>query len=245
MKKGVIDVRRLGAAAAWAATIAVVAGLALPAARGETDAEATAEQLMARAHDTRATWDGFPGFTAELAVSANEQQASGIVEFSADGAVKVSLPEGFEWVETKLQSLADHRRGGGDRKYDVSFADDHTQHPLGRLIKINDDALMGSHYRIGGDVITEVHRTMGDTRFTITVIDVARNREGKYLPKMYTVSFWDVKTGNLKSTSVIRDQWLEVDRWELPSDLLTIETADDGQRVVKEIKFQGHKLLDN
>ncbi len=64
---------------------------------------------------------------------------------------------------------------------------------------------------------------MRDMRFTISVIEVYRNLEGKYLPRTYTVSFWDAKTGNLKSTSTVLDEWKRVSKWGLPSRLLSIE----------------------
>jgi hypothetical protein len=130
-----------------------------------------------------------------------------------------------------------------ERKYDVSFADDEAHHPLGRLIRINDDALMGSHYRIRDDVITEVHRKLENLRFTITVTEVHRTAEGKTLPKAYTVSYWDAKTGGLTRTNAAVDEWTRVGRWDLPTRLLSFESTDDNRRNVREIRFSKLKLL--
>jgi hypothetical protein len=86
--------------------------------------------------------------------------------------------------------------------------------------------------------------TMEDSRFTITVTEVSRNSAGKYLPKTYSVSFWDAKTGNLKSTNTVLDEWTRVGRWDLPKRLLSIDTRDEGRRNVRQIHFSNLKLLD-
>ncbi len=203
----------------------------------------TAEEMMRRAHEARATWEGLPGFAADILVSADGRTASGTVEVGPDGNVSLKLDGDFPWVERTLRSLAAHRRADARDTYDVSFADEDVCHPLGRLIKINDDALMGSQYRIREDVITEVHRKLDDVRFTITVLDVVRNVEDKYLPAVYAVSFWEAESGKLKSTSVVRDEWTRLGRWDVPARVINIETSD-GARHVREIRFSGHRLLE-
>ncbi len=208
----------------------------------EEELDATA--LMVRSHDARADWKGFPGFTAEVVATQDGESATGTIAVSASGDMTLELPSSMAWAERKLDSLVSHRFGDTSREYDVSFADAVKNHPLGRLIKINDDALMGSQYRVQDDVIREVHRNMGDTRFTITVIDVARNKDGQYLPTMYTVSYWDSKTGDLKSTSVVRDDWKRVGKWDLPAKLLSVDSSDEGQRHVREIRLTNLQLLE-
>lgn len=203
----------------------------------------TAAEMMRRAHEARATWDGMPGFAADILVAADGRMASGTVEVGPDGNVSLQLEGEFPWVERTLRSLAAHRRADAQDTYNVSFADNDVQHPLGRLIKINDDTLMGSQYRIREDVITEVHRKLDDVRFTITVLDVVRNAEDKYLPSVYTVSFWEAESGKLKSTSVVRDEWTRLGRWDVPVRVINIETSD-GARHVRELRFSRHRLLD-
>ncbi len=236
-----------GACVALATALAVDSNRALAEKAKQGESNASAEQLMSRSHLARATWDNMPGFQADIVVSDDGRRIKGRATVDAAGDVQIDLPENakIDWVDRKLKSLVAHRQGSGDQSYDVSFADQETTQPLGRLIRINDDKLMGSQYRIRDDVITEVHRKMGDMRFTISVIEVYRNPEGKYLPRTYTVSFWDAKTGNLKSTSTVLDEWKRVSKWDLPSRLLSIETADDGQRHVRQIEFRHLKLLAN
>lgn len=203
----------------------------------------TAEEMMRRAHEARATWEGLPGFAAEMLVYSDGRTASGTVEVRPDGNVSLQLEGEFPWVERTLRSLVAHRRADARDTYNVSFADDDGCHPLGRLIKINDDTLMRSQYRIREDVITEVHRKLDDVRFTITVLDVVRNAEEKYLPAVYTVSFWEAESGKLKSTLVVRDEWTRLGRWDVPVRMIQIETSD-GARHVREIRLSGHRLLD-
>lgn len=222
---------------AIAVRMALAAGAEQP-----PDDTAPAQRLMAAAHRARATWEGLAGFTAELVVSAGSHRAEGTLRVTG-GEVEVALPSGFEWVERRIASLVEHRQPSSG-SYDVSLISEPGPHPLGHAIRIHDDSLMGSQYRIQDDVIREVHRQIGPTRFTITVLEVVRNPAGQYLPQCYSVSYWDVDTGNLERTSVVRNEWVRVGSWDLPQRLLAVETADDGTRDVFEIRFQNHRILD-
>lgn len=205
----------------------------------------TAEQMMIRAHKARAEWKNIPGFTADVIATRGNKRVKGKLTVTADLDVKLSLPDKEEakWAQRSLESVVAHRRSSEGRKYNVEFANKNKHHPLGRLIKLNED-LMGSVYRIKGDVITEVHRKMGkSSRFTITVTDVQRNKEGKYLPRSYSFSTWDTKTGNLKSNTTVHDTWKRVGKFDLPKRMLWVTTADDGKREVRQIELKNHKLL--
>ena len=48
---------------------------------------------------------------------------------------------------------------------------------------------------------------MGTQRFTISVLGVHRNDERKYLPEAFTMSFWDVKSGELKQSLAYWNSW--------------------------------------
>lgn len=221
--------------------ILLLHGLPLRADAGEPDAE----RLMVRAHQARAVWEDFPGFSADVMVCTNGTVIDGEMTVTEDGDMKLKLPDSprTEWAKRRLQSLVDHRLPReGERRFDVSFADEVTTHPLGRLIQFHDDDLH-SVYRIRDDVITEVHRTMGPTRFTITVFDVFRNADGKHLPKSYSVNWWDVETGNLKACDMVRNEWVRIGRWDLPARLLSARNEDDGRRHVGEVVFRNHRLL--
>lgn len=206
----------------------------------------TAEGMTVRAHEARAVWRDLPGFVADIVVSTNGDVIEGRMIVVADGNLELELPDSAhaQWAERRLQSLVNHRLPREDeRKFNVAFADEITAHPLGRLIRFRDDP-MDSVYRISDDVITEVHRTMGPTRFAISVLDVSRNAEGKHLPKSYSVSWWDAGTGNLTACDMVRNEWVRVGRWDLPAKLLSVRTEDDGTREVGQIVFRNHRILE-
>jgi hypothetical protein len=204
----------------------------------------TAAQMLRVAREGRAVWKDFPGFAADMTLYEAGKTQKGRFVVSAEGDVKL---EGFELakdsrVERTLRSLVAHRMPGGESSDDVSFADQKTEHPLGRLIKLDYDSQMASAYRIKGGVIHEVNRQMDDGgRFTISVFEVYRNAEGKYLPQTYTVSFWN-KDGSLRSTSVTQERWVRVGSFDLPKSHDSVTTGKDLHANVR-MEFSGHKLL--
>ena len=205
--------------------------------------KASAAELMRRAHQRRAQWDGFPGFTANLVARSNEQRIAGQVVVSAEGAVELQLTAAreFEWVAEDLQSLVDHRLPSDEEDYNVSFAADDSGTALGRLIRFNEDR-MHSVYRIRGDVITEVHRMMGPRQLLISVFDVKRTRGKKYLPRSYSVAWTDVKSGQLLSSTVVNNQWTRVGDFDLPARILKVIHRGDGSREVRDLRFSKLKL---
>lgn len=204
----------------------------------------TAEQMMVRAHKARAEWNNLPGFEADIITTRDGKRVKGTLTVTDKFKVILSLPDKEEakWAERSLRSIVGHRKPSPGRKYNVQFADKVKHHPLGRLIKLNED-LMGSEYRIKNDVITEVHRKMGASRFTISVTEVYRNKDGKRLPRSYSFSTWDVKTGALKSNTTVHDTWKRVGKFDLPKRMLWVTTSSDGKREVRQIELRKHKLL--
>ncbi len=225
--------------------LAVLAGLfwGVPCLAGEKAGQPTAEQVMIRAHQARAVWKDFPGFTAKVTLRDNGKTFKGKVTVDSDAEVVISPKptEEFAWAIGKLHSTASHRMPSYRTEYDVSFADEETTHPLGRLIKFNGDSLH-SLYRIRDDVITEVHRQMGESRFTISVMDVARNKQGKYLPRTYSVAYWNTKSGAMIGNHTSYGRWKRIGDFDLPTRLLTVKTSSD-KREVQQIDLSEHKLL--
>ena len=209
-----------------------------------TSKQLTAAELLKDAREGRAIWDNFPGFEADMTLFAEGREQTGKIAVTADGNVTLS---GFELKEEKvilgtLRSLVAHRMPGGETDDNVSFADEQTDHPLGRLIKLDYDSAMASAYRIKDGVIREVNRQMDSGRFTISVFEVQRNPEGKYLPGYYTVSFWN-KDGSLRSSSATHETWVRVGKFDLPATHASVTTGKDDHRNVS-MRFSNHKLLE-
>lgn len=200
--------------------------------------------MMIRAHQSRAEWHRFPGFSADINLATDGKTLEGRMHVASDGTLKLTLDssDGFAWVEPRLNSLVSHRLPPTrERKFDVAFADDVQTHPLGRLIRFNGDRLH-SVYRIQDDMITEVHRTMGASRFTISVVEMSRNTDGRLLPACYSLSWWDVESGDLTASEIVRNEWVRIGDWDLPARLLSVRTEDSTHREVRQIRFTNHRI---
>lgn len=203
-----------------------------------------APEVMRRAREARAAWQKFPGFAADLKLFTDGHEQTGKINVTAGGEVELS---GFQLKDEKpvltvLRSLVGHRMGSGSEDFDVSFAEEPTGHPFGRLFKFNSDTAMGSHYRIKDDVVREVNRKSENGRFTISVLEIRRNEESKYLPGVYTVSFWN-KDGSLKSTTTTNETWKRVGAFDLPLTHDSVATSANELRNLR-MEFSGHKLLE-
>lgn len=214
--------------------------MALPPSAAES---LTANELLERARDARATWDDFPGFTARMKLENGDQAASGEIAVSADGGVKLQGFEGADLksVQARLDSLIQHRFAGGAPGEDVEYVDEPVEHPLGRLLRFKGDEKLHSAYRVKDDVITEVNREAGPMRFSISVLEIHRNPEGKYLPQAFNVSFWDASSGELKSTETHLNLWKRVGRFDLPARVLIVSGDKNGKRALQCV-LSDHRL---
>jgi hypothetical protein len=197
--------------------------------------------LLSSARDARAVWSDFPGFSADLSVRYNEETVQGKVTITSEGDVVLKMPKfsGADWLKTYLESVVQHRIPGDPESEIVRYVDDGGESALGKKIALSDGEL-DSVYRIGDNAVREVNRKAGPARFTISVLDVERNAEGKYLPRFYTMTFWNGQ-GKVTSTSVTHDSWVRVGRFDLPLRTLQVTTADD-RRDVKLLEFSNHEL---
>ena len=203
---------------------------------------ASAPERLAAARKARAVWRGFPGFAAQIIVHDDGQKSTGKISVDAEGKVSiVGLPdETLAWVKQRLESLVQHRMpGGSDDSADAVYADKRFAHPLGRLIRVGDGS---STFRVRGDTITQVNRSAGPMKFTISVIGVSRNAEKKYLPGVYSVTFWDAKSGEVRTTSVVRNRWKRVGAFDLPLDVLIVTTSAGGKQRARRIHFEQIEL---
>ncbi len=77
---------------------------------------------------------------------------------------------------------------------------------------------------------------------TITVLDNEQNAEGRFLPRSYTVQYWDAKTGQLDRTESVQDRWRRVGDFDLPQSH-TVSTATSAGLSVRTFSLTGHALL--
>ncbi|MGL4555757.1 MAG: DUF3386 family protein [Gemmataceae bacterium] len=212
------------------------------AAESPPKEDPAATTLLADARAARASWSDLPGFTADVAVNAEGAVTRGTLSVDAKGKVALKL-DGDEaaWARATLSSLVGHRMDdAATLTTPCAFADGVAGHPLGRSIKVLNDEWHSS-YRVRDRQVIVVNRAMGDSRFTITVLENRLNAEKKYLPGSYVVNSWDKATGALKKSVTHHNTWTRVGPFDLP-DLVTVVTAEDGRQVTRTIKVSGHKL---
>jgi hypothetical protein len=158
----------------------------------------------------------------------------GTAKISAKGDVELSTDDEIvtPWVRDQFQSMVLHRlaQPRGDAPV-LRFADDVTDHPLGRLLTFEGGA-MASSYRVKDRQIMVVNRAMGKVNFTITVIDNELNADKKYLPRSYTVQYWSGTTGDLLRTEMVQNRWQRFDSWDLPT-LISVQTSSSAGLSVK------------
>lgn len=216
---------------------------AAPADATKEDPAAT--KLLAEARAARAVWRNFPGFAADLVVNHNGQLTKASVTVDAKGKVQLDMEEGElkNWTRRQLTSLVAHRLpGAAELSTPCAFADQVLHHPQGRAIRVLNDELHSS-YRIRDRQILEVNRAMGETRFTITVLENLSTKEKQYLPLAYVVNTWDVKSNELRSSSAHHDTWTRVGDFDLPLTI-GIVTATPGQLDSRSLSFSNHRLGD-
>jgi len=219
------------------------AGLAAKEAKAaESDPQAL--DALVRARNGRSMWEEFPGFTADLTIHADSQDVKAKVEINADGNVSLTMEKGVlaDWVEEQLNSLVQHRMPDGEVTQNaVTFSDQDMTHPLGRKIDLGDPDLQ-SAYRLKDDAIMEVNRVMGPMRFTISVMEIERNAENKYLPRSFTMNFFDGKSGELRTSLAYWNAWQRIGKFDLPKTILEINASKGGSST-KVIDFSNVQLV--
>jgi hypothetical protein len=221
--------------------------LTWPVEQHDADPEAAARFKEAIAH--RAEWRNFPGFSAELTGHLDGRPFTGKVTVQKDGSVELQTddPAAKPWLQDQLDSLVMHRlaQPAGDstdaHQPRLRFAAEADDHPLGRLLAVEGDA-MGSSYRIKDGQITVVNRRIGKQNMTITVLDSDKNPEGRFLPHSYVVNYWDAATGKLNRVETFQERSVRLGSWDLPV-MRSVLTASDAGLSFKIVEFSKSALL--
>lgn len=234
--------------------LAALVVLAWAAASSQVHAERkedpAASKLLADARAARANWENCPGFSADIVVNFDGKVSRGQVRVDAKGKLTFEgLDKSAEaWAKRVLGSTVAHRMdGSAARNTPCAFADDVMDHPLGRAIHVLNDELHSS-YRIRDRQIMVVNRSMGASRFTITMQENRTNEEGQYLPVSYVVNTWDNKTGALRGSEAHYQSWQRVGKFDLPVTVRVISASSADPSAgkegleVKSLTLSNHKL---
>jgi hypothetical protein len=207
-------------------------------------ADANAVKLFQEAMSERAAWTKFPGFSGDVEAQADGRRWKGSFTMSAKGDVSIDLDDDVlvaPWVKEQLESIALHRLDRAQSKDPVlQFADHDTRHPLGRLL-LFEGGQFASSYRVKDRQIMVVNRLLGKVNMTITVLDNDLNADKKFLPRSYTIHYWNAKTGVLERTETNQNRWTRVGSWDLPAHVSVAATSSSGQSV-KSMTISQHRL---
>jgi hypothetical protein len=213
--------------------------------------EPKAVALFEEALATRAQWKDFPGFSARIKGKVDGRPFEGAVTIDAKGSVQLQMDDKGvrSWVEDQLESIVLHRAARAQKtsstekrsKPVLRFGDEEEDHPLGRLL-IFEGGRFASSYRVKDKQLTVVNRHLGRLNMTITVLDNEKNGDGLFLPRSYTVQYWDAATGDLRRTEAIQERWLRVGAWDLPA-VHTVTTASGAGLSVRSFSLSKHQLL--
>lgn len=213
-------------------------------AAGRADPQAA--KLFEEAVAARAQWKRFPGFRAKITGSIDGRGFDGRVTLHADGRAELTSDDEATapWVEEQLGSIAMHRAAANRDPGEAPrlwFGDvDDEDHPLGRLL-IFDGGRFASSYRVKDRQITVVNRALGDENMTITVLDNEINAEGRFLPRCYTVQYWDEATGRLLRSEAVKERWRRLGDFDLPVEHTVVRSSDAGQPV-RSFTLSDHEL---
>lgn len=212
-----------------------------------TGAESAADGLIRRAHGRAYRYPAsFVGFEAELSWWTDDALGAARVVALPGPSIEIDGDEAAPgWVEKELRSIVGHRQASdydeGDGRSAKRLAES-SGHVLGDLVELEDQ--LGSSYRVSGDDISTVTRTMGGQRFTIVVHDRQEVAGGRAVPTSFTVFFWDAESGALQASEAYRDAVVEVGGLFLPAARRVVR-ADSTGLSVRELALSGHALLEN
>ncbi len=220
--------------------LGLVCGVTLRAEeRAKATADAAATKLLADARAARAIYHHFPGFTADIDVNLDGKVTHGTVEVSDKGKVALKLEDAAaeKWAKNTLASTIAHRLDSGSSSGETpcAFVDEDAHHPLGRAIRVLNDEFHSS-YRIRDQQVIVVNRHMPGSRFTITVMENLRTKEGKFLPVCYVVNSWDAKTDALTSSETHHETWQRVGAFDLPQETVVVRAAA-GKQEARSMKL--------
>jgi Protein of unknown function (DUF3386) len=209
------------------------------------DADRAAVSLFEKALSTRASWQDFPGFTADATGTVDGRAFTGKVAVADDGAVTINVddPAASPWLEDQLASLVMHRLPPSEPRAAplLRFADHDTTHPLGRLLTF-EGGRFASSYRVKDDQITVVNRQIGRQTMTITVLSNTPAGPDKFLPSQYLVHTWDSATGRLQRVETVQDDWKNVGAFALPSHHKVLTSSDSGLSA-RSVTLSRHELM--
>ena len=191
--------------------------------------------------------ENFAGFSADVQIERDGVTQTGKVTLRSPREIDIDLnaeEETLAWLRQELGSMAGHRwptpYAESDGRWTLTL-EEGAGHPLGDLVRVHDDPF-DSSYRLRQGRIAQVNRQMGPTRFSINIHEHTETADGRTLPAVFTVAFWDTAQGRLSRTDEYLDRYVEVDGVQLPAERRILRVEDDGISV-RKMTLSGHTML--
>jgi Protein of unknown function (DUF3386) len=213
---------------------------------GKTD-QAAYNQLK-EAHENRESFpQTFAGYSSDFTFNDNGKIYSGTFNYVPRISLKLDVKGLSEtdnkFVNEAVSSLVSHRRNPdfvkAEGKYPINFGTDDGS-PLGRLICLEDDSK--SCYRVKNAKVSQVNRTIEGLFFTINVLEITPTENGHFLPRQFTVTYFDEKTKAVKKSQSFSDEYENVNGAWLPKSRRII-TSENGNSTVRIMEFSNFKML--
>lgn len=194
----------------------------------------------------------FAGFHAHTTVQYGAQIITGTVRVQSPQQITVQVDDASEqpaptaadtWLQSELRSMIGHRWPVPFEQRDGRYllTQDATPHALGPRIDLHGDPLHSS-YRVRGEQITLVQRTMGGQSFTITMLAHTLLPDGRSLPAHYVVVFRDAASQHIIRTDAYTDRFMSVAGCWLPHERQVVRHDADGMHAAIFVLYE-HTLL--
>jgi hypothetical protein len=220
--------------------------------KADPTADPVAWNLLKSTRDTRYYFvNNFSGFTADVIVNDNGKIAEGVVNYDVGGGADLQFKGEHDakkpWVLQTVLNLIGHRRGGdfskGDGRHPITFAEDDNS-PAGRRVLLNDGMKSSYRININNGRVTEVDRTAGSDHFKISIVEELPAGEGRFLPRHFTVTYFDAATGAVKRTETFTDEYKQIGGVWFPASRRVL-VAQDGDVITRVIEFRNPRIRFN
>lgn len=206
----------------------------------------TAHQVLRRAYEAAYKFpQDFGGFRASLYYARDTESTAGSIEVCSPSDIRFGgLLEGADdRLGQELTSIIRHRwfvpYEEADGRYRLTL--DPSEHPLGRLVRVESDG-MDSSYRVQGGHISQINRDVGSLHFSIHIQERTFTRDARALPVHFCVVYWDTTEGRVVRTDIYRDGYIPVGDVYLPLSR-RITAAGDSGITTRLILLRDHELL--
>ncbi len=195
---------------------------------------------------------GFAGFHAHTTVQYGAQVFTGKIHVQSPQQITIQVDDPAEhpattatsmWLHGELRSMVGHRWPIPFEQRDGRYmlTQDTTPHLLGTRIDLHGDPLQ-SYYRVRGEQIMLVQRTMDLQSFTITMLAHSILPNGHSLPAHYVVVFRDATSQRIIRTDAYTDRFTQVEGCWLPHERQVVRQDADGLHAAVFVLYE-HTLL--